>query len=154
MALHIVLVHPLIPQNTGSTARLCAGTGAFLHLVKPLGFSLGDRLLKRAGLDYWPNVRLVIHESLESLMESWRPQRLALFSSHATEAYDQLPLDAEPWLFFGAETTGLPADFRERHRDSLYKIPMTPHIRSLNLSNSVSVVAYDVLRRQGFPGLR
>ncbi len=153
MALHIALVEPLIPQNTGSIARLCAGTGIFLHLVRPLGFELGDRYLKRAGLDYWPDVPLFMHGSFAALVESWRPERLALFSSHATRAYTECPDGPDSWLVFGCETTGLPIALREAHRDALYRIPMTPHIRSLNLANSVSVVAYDVLRRQGFPGL-
>jgi tRNA (cytidine/uridine-2'-O-)-methyltransferase len=153
MALHIALVEPLIPQNTGSVARLCAGTGIFLHLVQPLGFDLGDRYLKRAGLDYWPSVRLFMHASFDALIESWRPERLALFSSHATRPYSECPDGEDTWLIFGCETTGLPVALRERYRDHLYKIPMTPHIRSLNLSNSVSVVAYDMLRRRGFPGL-
>lgn len=153
MPLHIVLVNPLIPQNTGSVARLCAGTGAWLHLVKPLGFELGDKLLKRAGLDYWPNVKLFIHESFDALEEAWRPEHVAFFSSHAVRSYDKCPDSDDSWLFFGAETTGLPLSIRDRYSDSLFKIPMNGRIRSLNLSNSVSVVAYDVLRRQGFDGL-
>jgi len=153
MPLHIVLVNPLIPQNTGSVSRLCAGTGAYLHLVRPLGFELTDRFLKRAGLDYWPHVKLVIHDDLEALRTQWNPRRVALFSSHATTPYTEIPVDDEPWIFFGSETTGLPTSFRERHADSLYKIPISGNIRSLNLSNSVSIVAYDVLRRQGFPEL-
>jgi tRNA (cytidine/uridine-2'-O-)-methyltransferase len=153
MPLHIALVHPLIPQNTGSVARLCAGTGIFLHLVKPTGFDLSDRLLKRAGLDYWPDVRLFIHESFEDMVASWRPAALALFSSHATRGYDTCPDHDETWLVFGSETTGLPVELRQAYADALYKIPMNGRIRSLNLSNSVSVVAYDVLRRRGFPGL-
>jgi tRNA (cytidine/uridine-2'-O-)-methyltransferase len=153
LALHVALVHPLIPQNTGSVARLCAGTGTFLHLVQPLGFELTDRYLKRAGLDYWPNVPLFIHPSFEALLEDWRPERLALFSSHATRPYAECPDGPDTWLVFGSETTGLPVSLREAWPDALYRIPMTPHIRSLNLSNSVSIVAFDVLRRQGFPGL-
>ncbi len=153
MALHVVLVNPLIPQNTGSIARLCAGTGTFLHLVQPLGFELSDRHLKRAGLDYWPNVPLFIHASFEALVEEWGPERLALFSSYATCPYSVCPDGPDTWLVFGCETTGLPVSMREAYSEALYRIPMTPHIRSLNLSNAVSIVAFDVLRRQGFPGL-
>ena len=152
--MHVVLVHPLIPQNTGSIARLCAGTDTDLHLVEPLGFSLGDKHLKRAGLDYWDAVRLHIHANLESLFEQWRPERIGLLSSHATRPYAELTASPDSWFFFGRETTGLPPEFRIRHADALFKIPMTGHIRSLNLSNAVSIVVFDALRQQGFPGLR
>ena len=153
MALHIALVAPLIPQNTGSIARLAAGTGAWLHLVEPLGFSLSDRHLKRAGLDYWPHVRLFIHPSFEELEATFRPTRLALLSARTTRPYTECPDGDETWLVFGSETTGLSVALRERFADDLYTIPSTGLVRSLNLSNAVSVVTLDVLRRQGFPGM-
>lgn len=151
--MHVVLVNPLIPQNTGSISRLCAGTNTDLHLVGKLGFSLDDKLLKRAGLDYWPNVRLHLHPDFEHLLGQFTPQAMALFTSHATKPYSAFQADADAWLVFGAETTGLPPDLRERFADDLYKIPITGHIRSLNLSNAVSIALYDVLRRYDFPGL-
>lgn len=151
--MHVVLVNPLIPQNTGSISRLCAGTDTDLHLVGRLGFSLDDKLLKRAGLDYWPNVRLHIHPDFDHLLGQFTPGSLALFTSHATKPYSEIPASGDVWLVFGAETTGLPPELRQRFADELYKIPITPHIRSLNLSNAVSIVLYDVLRRHGFPGL-
>lgn len=151
--MHIVLVNPLIPQNTGSISRLCAGTSTDLHLVGRLGFSLDDRLLKRAGLDYWPNVRLYLHRDFDHLLTQFTPSRLALFSSHARRPYSELVATDDTWLVFGQETTGLPADLQARYADDLYKIPMTGHIRSLNLATSVGIVLYDGLRQLGFPGL-
>ncbi|MCB9734417.1 MAG: tRNA (cytidine(34)-2'-O)-methyltransferase [Deltaproteobacteria bacterium] len=151
--MHVVLVEPLIPQNTGSIARLCAGTNTFLHLVGKLGFSLEDRYLKRAGLDYWPSVKLELHESWDALVEKYDPQALALFSTHATRFYTEFETPADGWLVFGQETTGLPVALRERYAEHLYKIPITGDIRSLNLANSVSIALYEGLRRHGFAGL-
>ena len=153
--MHVVLVNPLIPQNTGSVSRLCAGTFTELHLVGKLGFSLEDRQLKRAGLDYWPNVVLHLHDTFEDLVAKFAPERLALFSSHATRAYsDFVPRpEGDSWLVFGTETTGLPVALRERYVDQLYKIPMSPHTRSLNLATSVGITLFDSLRQLSFPGL-
>lgn len=151
--MHVVLVNPLIPQNTGSVSRLCAGTFTELHLVGRLGFSLEDRLLKRAGLDYWPNVVLHLHDSFDDLVAKFAPERLALFSSHATRPYSDFVPRGDSWLVFGTETTGLPMALRERYADHLYKIPMSPHTRSLNLATSVGITLFDSLRQLGFPGL-
>lgn len=151
--MHVVLVNPLIPQNTGNISRLCAGTDTDLHLVGKLGFSLDDRYLKRAGLDYWPSVKLHLHESFDALVAQHAPARLALFSSHATRPYTAFVPDEDPWFVFGAETTGLPPELRESYRDDLYKIPITANVRSLNLANSVAIVVFDALRQRGFPGL-
>lgn len=151
--MHVVLVNPLIPQNTGSVSRLCAGTFTELHLVGRLGFSLDDRLLKRAGLDYWPNVILHLHDTFEDLVDKFAPQRMALFSSHATRPYSDFHPEGESWLVFGTETTGLPVTLRERYSNDLYKIPMSPHTRSLNLATSVGIALFDSLRQLGFPNL-
>ncbi|MCC6624213.1 MAG: tRNA (cytidine(34)-2'-O)-methyltransferase [Deltaproteobacteria bacterium] len=151
--MHVVLVNPLIPQNTGSIARLCAGTDTDLHLVGTLGFSLDDRHLKRAGLDYWPNVRLHLHPDFDDLQARHTPSSIALFSSHATRAYVRFEPTPDAFFVFGSETTGLPPELRQRFADHLFKIPITGHIRSLNLSNAVSIVLYDALRRFDFPGL-
>lgn len=151
--MHIVLVNPLIPQNTGSIARLCAGTDSDLHLVGPLGFSLDDRHLKRAGLDYWPHVRLHLHPDFDELVERHGPTSLALFTSHATRPYVLFEPTPDAFFVFGSETTGLPSDLRARFADHLFKIPITAHIRSLNLSNAASIVLYDALRRFDFFGL-
>ncbi|PIE15963.1 MAG: tRNA (uridine(34)/cytosine(34)/5-carboxymethylaminomethyluridine(34)-2'-O)-methyltransferase TrmL [Proteobacteria bacterium] len=152
--MHVVLVNPQIPPNTGNIARLCAGTDTDLHLVGKLGFSLEDRYLKRAGLDYWPQVKLHLHDSLEALYAKHHPTRVAYFSSHATQPYTAFEPSTDAWFVFGREADGLPAKVRAAKADQLYKIPITEHVRSLNLANSVAVVLYDALRRHGFPGLR
>ncbi len=151
--MHVVLIEPLIPQNTGSIARLCAGTNTRLHLVGKLGFSLEDRYLKRAGLDYWPSVKLELHESFDALVERYEPQAVGLYSSHATRLYTDFEAPEDAWFVFGQETKGLPLDLRERYVEHLYKIPITGDIRSLNLANAVSIVLYEGLRRHGFAGL-
>jgi len=155
---HVVLVTPQIPQNTGNISRLCAGTDADLHLVEPLGFSLADRYLKRAGLDYWPHVKLHLHPSLEDALAAAPPGDVAFFSSHATQPYTAFePASAsrgapwDPWIVFGREADGLPAEVLAREAARTYRIPITGHVRSLNLSNSVAVVLYDLARRAGFP---
>ena len=146
----MVLVQPEIPPNTGSIARLCAATTVPLHLVRPLGFSLDDRYLKRAGLDYWPFVDLHVHDSWDAFLAAERPPAVACFSARATHTYLQAPLAAAPslYLVFGGETRGLEPAIRAAHAAALYRIPMlTDHVRSLNLSNAVSIVVYEALRR-------
>lgn len=151
--MHVVLVEPEIPQNTGNIARTCAATGCVLHLVKPLGFRLEDRYLKRAGLDYWHLMDLRIHESLEAFWTA-HPRSDAYFAStKAPRDYTQVAYDPESFLFFGRETRGLPETLLTRVWDRCVRIPMCPDARSLNLSNSVAVVVYEALRQQGFPGL-
>jgi tRNA (cytidine/uridine-2'-O-)-methyltransferase len=147
-ALHIVLVAPEIPPNTGSIARLCAATYARLHLIRPLGFSLDDRHLKRAGLDYWPHVDLHVHESWQQFRRQHRDARLCFFSARAARSYLQGHYAPGDHLVFGSETTGLPPALLAAHRDTTYTIPIfSPHVRSLNLSNAVSIVVYEALRQ-------
>ena len=148
--MHIVLVRPQIPQNTGNISRLCAGTNAHLHLVGELGFSLDDRYLKRAGLDYWPHVKLHLHDDLDELLAPLDPEQIAFFSSHATKPYTDFEPQGEPWLVFGRETEGLPDDLLAAQSDRSYLIPITSNVRSLNLANACAVVLYDVARRNGF----
>lgn len=150
--IQVVLVHPEIPQNTGSIARLCAATLTRLHLVRPLGFSLEDRYLKRAGLDYWPYVDLVVHEHWSECASSVRARPI-LFSARAADSFAGAPLGGdEPLaLVFGCETSGLPAEIAAAHADALYRIPIfNPRVRSLNLANAVSIVLYEALRRRGW----
>mgnify|MGYP003956073517 CR=1 FL=1 len=148
--MHIVLVTPQIPQNTGNISRLCAGTNVDLHLVKPLGFSLEDRYLKRAGLDYWPHVKLHIHERLEDALGSVDPGQVAYYSTHAHQPYTEFEPTGEPWFVFGCETSGLPDELLAEQADRTYTIPITDHVRSLNLANACAVVLYEAAARNGF----
>jgi tRNA (cytidine/uridine-2'-O-)-methyltransferase len=152
----VVLVHPEIPPNTGSIARLCAATAIPLHLVRPLGFSLEDRYLKRAGLDYWPYVDLHVHDSWDAFLAAEHPTSVVCFSARAKRTYLAAPLDgaAPIHLVFGGETRGLDEALRKTYADSLYSIPMlTEHVRSLNLSNAVSIAVYETLRQRGTLGM-
>lgn len=148
--LQIVLVAPEIPQNTGSIARTCAATGARLHLIRPLGFSLDDRYLKRAGLDYWPHVDLTIHDDWTAYVAATEGCRQHFFSARARATYLQAPFAEGDHVVFGCETKGLPPQILNGREDSTYRIPiLQPHVRSLNLSNAVSIVLYEGLRRLG-----
>ena len=154
--LHIVLVEPEIPQNCGNIARTCAATGSVLHLVEPLGFDISEKAVKRAGLDYWHLVTVIVHPNLEDLFEKF-PQAaddLWLATTKAPRAYCEASFTENSFLFFGKETAGLPMDFRERYRDRCIRLPMREEARSLNLANSVAVLTYEALRQNGFPGLQ
>lgn len=147
--MQVALVEPEIPQNTGSIARLCAATDTPLHLVGRLGFSLEDRYLKRAGLDYWPSVDLAVHESFDAFVASRRPGRLLAFSAHGAIPYTRIAFRPDDVLVFGGEARGLPDTLRERLAP-LHAIPMPGQaVRSLNLANAVAVVLYEGLRQLG-----
>lgn len=156
MALHIVLVEPEIPPNTGNIARSCAATGSVLHLVKPLGFSIDDRSLKRAGLDYWRFVKLEVHESLEDFMREYEGRRMYLATTKGERVYADVRFNDEDMILFGRETAGLPKDFISEHRESSLRIPMSEdtRLRSLNLANSVNIILFEALRQMGFPDLK
>ena len=151
--LNIVLVEPEIPMNTGNIARTCAATRSRLHLIQPLGFDISDKAVKRAGLDYWPMVDLTVYSGLDEFFLRNPDPDLWLATTKAPMRYDQADYRDGCWLFFGKETAGLPAALRERYRERCIRIPMRPDARSLNLANSVAVVAYEALRRLDFPGL-
>ena len=154
--MHIVLVNPEIPQNTGNIARTCAATGARLHLVKPLGFDVSDRAVKRAGLDYWHLVEVTVYESLADLFAR-RPEAARdcwLATTKAPQDYTAARFSDECWLFFGKETAGLPEAFRTAHYDRCIRIPIREEARSLNLANSAAILVFEALRQQGFPDLR
>ena len=151
--LNIVLVEPEIPQNTGNIARTCAATRSRLHLVEPLGFDVSDRAVKRAGLDYWPMVDVTVYPGLDALFARNRVEDLWLATTKAPRDYAQAQFREDCWLMFGKETAGLPEWFRLAHRDRCVRIPMRADARSLNLSNSAAILAYEALRQQGFPGL-
>ena len=152
--LHIALVEPEIPQNTGNIARTCAATGIKLHLVGQLGFSIADKWVKRAGLDYWHLVEISQHESLEELWVAYPESAFWYASTKARQRHCDVRFGPDDFLVFGKETKGLPEDLILSHPDTAMRIPMINDARSLNLSNSVAVVAYEALRQQGFPGLR
>ena len=151
--LNIVLVEPEIPQNTGNIARTCAATRSRLHLVKPLGFDISERAVRRAGLDYWHMVDLTVYDSLDHFFSVNPRPDLWLATTKAPRDYTQTELREGCWLMFGKETAGLPEDLRMRWYDRCVRIPMRPDARSLNLANSVAVLTYEALRQQGFPGL-
>ena len=152
--MNIVLVNPEIPQNTGNIARTCAATGAVLHLVKPLGFSLDDKYMKRAGLDYWKLMELHVYEDLTDFFARHPHGVMHYASTKAPRGYAEVCYGADDFLVFGCETRGLPENLMEKAYDRCIRIPMKPDARSLNLSNSVAVVLYEALRQQDFPGLK
>lgn len=156
MALHIVLVEPEIPPNTGNVARSCAATGSVLYLVKPLGFSIDDKTVRRAGLDYWPYVKLEVHESFGDFLKAYGDRRMFLATTKGGSAYTDVKFQDEDMLLFGKETAGLPRDFIEDRKDRAIRIPMVGEtaLRSLNLSNSVNIILFEALRQMGFPGLK
>jgi len=152
--LNIVLVEPEIPQNCGNIARTCAATGSRLHLIRPLGFDISDRAVKRAGLDYWHLVEVLVYDSLADFFaKNPGTTDLWLSTTKAPRSYEQAVFRDNCWLFFGKETAGLPEDFRLAHYNRCIRLPMRAEARSLNLANSVAIVTYEALRQLGFPGL-
>ena len=149
----IVLVEPEIPHNTGAIARTCACTGARLHLVKPLGFVISDKYVKRCGLDYWPLVDLSVYEDLDDFFARHGDANIFLATTKAPRSYSEADLRGDVTLMFGKETAGLPLWLREKYRERCIRIPMISEARSLNLSNSAAILTYEALRQQGFPGL-
>lgn len=152
--MQIVLVEPEIPQNTGNIARTCALTKSVLNLVKPLGFSIEDRYLKRAGLDYWPLVNLRLWDSFDELIAEMAPQQIYLATTKAERSYHEVKYAPDSVLVFGCETKGLPDSILNTFPERKIRIPMLDISRSLNLSNSVAVILYEALRQNGYPGLR
>lgn len=151
---HIVLVEPEIPQNTGNIARTCAATGCVLHLVEPLGFCIDDRHLKRAGLDYWDDVKVVIHSDLEDLLEALKGARLHFFTTKARQSYDEAEYREGDALIFGKETRGLEESLLKAHSEECVRIPMIGETRSLNLSNAAAIAIYEGLRQNAFAGFK
>lgn len=157
MKLNIVMVEPEIPQNTGNIARTCAATGCKLHLVEPLGFEITDKTLKRAGLDYWDKLDIETHSSLDAFLEKYEPQQNNMYfvttkgqTCYSDVDYKQLD---EVFLLFGKETKGLPEELLQTYLEKTIRIPMKSNLRSLNLSNSVAIIAYEVLRQKQFNNL-
>ena len=148
--MHVVLLEPEIPPNTGSVARLCAATLTPLHLIEPLGFKIDDKHLKRAGLDYWRFVDLHVHKSWDDFLRTAKPARLLYFTKKVERSYTTVRYDDQDYLVFGPETRGLPAEMLAANAERLFRIPMMGSgVRSLNLSNAVSIVLYEGLRQLG-----
>ncbi len=151
--MHIVLVEPEIPGNTGNIARLCAAVACDLHLVRPLGFLTDDKTLKRAGLDYWHLVKVHYHDSVREVLEKYADNKKHFLTTKAAKIHSDAVYGKDDLLFFGKETAGLPQGLLDEYRDGCIRIPMAPGARSLNLSNAVAVVAYEALRQTGHGGL-
>ena len=152
--LNIVLVNPEIPQNTGNISRTCAVTGAALHIIRPTGFEISDRTLKRAGLDYWDKLDVTYYDSFDEFLLKNPDGEKFYFSSHATRSYCDVGYPATTYLIFGRESVGLPAELVTGAGNNALRIPMLPTLRCLNLSNSVAVAAYEVLRQRGFTDMQ
>ncbi|MGE7904418.1 tRNA (uridine(34)/cytosine(34)/5-carboxymethylaminomethyluridine(34)-2'-O)-methyltransferase TrmL [Peribacillus sp. NPDC094092] len=153
MSIHVVLYQPQIPANTGNIARTCAGTDTSLHLIRPLGFSTDDKQLKRAGLDYWENVKIHYYDSLEEFFErnaGGEFYYLTKFGEQPHSTFDYSDQDSEIYFIFGRETTGLPKELIKENMDRCLRIPMTDKVRSLNLSNTAAILVYEALRQQNY----
>ena len=151
--LNIVLHEPEIPQNCGNIARTCAATGSRLHLIKPLGFDISEKAVRRAGLDYWHLVDVRVYENLEDFFSKNPVSQLWCLSTKAPRGYTEAAFEDDCYLLFGKETKGLPEDFLNAHYDQCIRIPMRSEARSLNLSNAVAITVYEALRQIDFPGL-
>ena len=152
--LNIVLVEPEIPQNCGNIARTCAATGCRLHLIRPLGFDISEKAVRRAGLDYWKLVEVFDYDNLEDFFSKNDVRQMWCLSTKAPRCYAEAEFEEGCYLFFGKETKGLPEDFLEAHRDACIKIPMRQDARSLNLSNAVAITVFEAMRQLSFPGLK
>ncbi|NMA60686.1 MAG: tRNA (cytidine(34)-2'-O)-methyltransferase [Firmicutes bacterium] len=151
--MHVVLVEPEIPSNAGNVARLCVATGSTLHLVRPLGFFLSDPKLKRAGLDYWEHLDLVVHDCFEDFLEAVQPKRLFFVETGGKQLYSEVSYAWDDYLVFGSETMGLPNEVLEKFHEHIITLPQLD-VRSLNLSNTVSIVVYEAWRQLGFVNVK
>ena len=151
--LNIVLLEPEIPQNTGNIARTCAATRSRLHLIEPMGFSVDEKHVRRAGLDYWPYLDVTLYPSLEEFLRQHREDPLFFFTTKGRQVYSAASYPDGAYLVFGREDKGLPEPLLAAHPGRCLRLPMRPGLRSLNLANSVAILTYEALRQQGFPGL-
>ena len=153
MKLNVVMVEPEIPQNTGNIARTCVLTDSVLHLIKPLGFSIDDKAVKRSGLDYWKDLKLEVHESYEDFMAKYGDQRIFLATTHGGKFYSEESYEPGDFIMFGRESSGVPEEVHNAHKG--IRIPMIKtSTRSLNLSNTVCAIAYEALRQMDFPNMK
>lgn len=152
--INIVLHEPEIPQNTGNIARTCAATGAALHIIKPMGFTIDDKKLKRAGLDYWHLLDITYYENIEDFFNRNTNANVFYFTTKAPRNYTEVKYQGKVFIMFGKESKGLPESLLEKNPDTCVRIPMRPTLRSLNLSNSVAIAVYEVFRQNNFDGLQ
>lgn len=155
MALNIVLIEPEIPQNTGNIVRTCAATGSKLHLIKPLGFSLSDKYLKRAGLDYWNLVEINLYDSFDELLEKYDKEKFFYATTKTRNTHSDMNYSDDCFIVFGKETKGIPEDILNKNKERCIRVPMVniEQARSLNLANSVNIVLYEALRQIGYPNM-
>ncbi len=152
--INIVLHEPEIPQNTGNIARTCAATGAALHLIRPLGFTIDDKKLKRAGLDYWHHLDITYYDGLEDFYKKNPDAKVYYFTTKAPHVYTEITYPSPVFIMFGKETKGLPEELLLKNPDTCVRLPMREGLRSLNLSNTVAVAVYEILRQSNFEGLQ
>ena len=152
--MNIVLHEPEIPANTGIIGRTCVATGTSLHLIKPLGFDISDKAVRRAGMDYWKELDLHVYENFEEFVEKNPGARIYMATTKARKAYTEVEYKGNDFIMFGKESAGIPEEILVKYEDTSVRIPMIGEIRSLNLSNSVSIILYEALRQQDFEGMR
>lgn len=152
--MNIVLHEPEIPANTGNIGRTCVATGTSLHLIKPLGFDISDKAVRRAGMDYWKELDLHVYEDFEEFVEKNPGARIYMATTKARKAYTEVEYEGNDFIMFGKESAGIPEEILVKYEDTSVRIPMIGEIRSLNLSNSVSIILYEALRQQDFEGMR
>lgn len=152
--MNIVLHEPEIPGNTGTIGRTCVATGSRLHLIEPLGFQINDKTLKRAGLDYWPHLDVTIYENFEDFLDRNPGARIFMATTKAKKLYTEVTYGPDDYIMFGKESAGIPEEILVNYEETAIRIPMNPDIRSLNLSNSASIVLYEALRQQDFAGMQ
>ena len=152
--MNIVLHEPEIPANTGNIGRTCVATGTSLHLIKPLGFDISDKAVRRAGMDYWKELDLHVYENFEEFVERNPGAKIYMATTKARKAYTEVEYKGNDFIMFGKESAGIPEEILVKYEDTSVRIPMIGEIRSLNLSNSVSIILYEALRQQDFEGMR
>ena len=152
--MNIVLHEPEIPANTGNIGRTCVATGTSLHLIKPLGFDISDKAVRRSGMDYWKELDLHVYENFEEFVEKNPGARIYMATTKARKAYTEVEYKGNDFIMFGKESAGIPEEILVKYEDTSVRIPMIGEIRSLNLSNSVSIILYEALRQQDFEGMR
>ena len=152
--LNIVLFEPEIPSNTGNIGRTCVATGARLHLIEPLGFSLSEKAIKRAGMDYWKELDVTRYLDFEEFLEKNPGAKIYMATTKAPQTYTEVHYEPDCYLMFGKESAGIPEEILVQHPNETVRIPMNPNLRSLNLSNSVAILLYEALRQQNFPGMQ